>query len=182
MLLGAIDLKRTSKGVDDRDQCSMLKLPQFYQPQNIEHRPLWYNKVKGKTTVASAHRQNGFDFKQIDNEVKVISILPDLPDVIARRILHIDTWKEEHPLLGKFYTRLSNDEKVLYTAKIIKTWAEQNVLESDIKIPMSDLHRLQNIGLPYSDIIIDGIYKDMMQYVSAPSKIRCQNQSCSRTT
>lgn len=170
MLLGAMDLERTDQGIADRARCDIMKMPRFYQNDCASQRSSWYSTVRAKTSVASAHRQNGFDYRQLDSGVKVVSIVPDMASVIARRIMHIDTWPEQHPVLSKLYSKLSPEEKVRYTTKIIHQWTQANILDSDIKIPMSDLYQCREIGLGYSDKIIDDIYQDMRLYADTTSK------------
>ncbi len=165
MLLGAVALERSRTGVDKGDLPGILKTPDFYRSYTLESQHEWFDRLKKKTTVASAHRQNGFDFRILDPEVRVISIVPDLANVIAQRTIQIDHWKEEHPILSKFYANLSNDETVKYTEKIINKWATENILESDLKIPMSNLYQFEHLGLGYRKSIVDDIYNDMTCYV-----------------
>lgn len=164
MLLGAIPGARKN-GVVVHDMPGILKTPEFYCFDTFEKNQ-WLLKLKQKTSVASAHRQHGFDFRTLDPEIVVISIVPDRPEVIAKRTLSIDTWKEEHPLLSKFYLKLSDADKIKYTQKIVNQWAEINVLESDIKVPMSNLYQFENIGLGlgYNKSVIDDIYKNIETY------------------
>jgi hypothetical protein len=89
-------------------------------------------------------------------------------DIIARRIIAVDTWQEKHPILSKFMKKLTTEEKIKYTKKTIETWTGDNILDTDIKIPLSDLAQLKNLnlGLEYNQNIIDGIYDDMKKYVN----------------
>jgi len=138
MLLGRQNLQRGKKGVKTKLP-GWLKTPGYYSQTNTQQ--FYLDKVKRKCTVVSAHRQNGFDYTKLDSNIQVISIVPDRPDVLAKRILALDYWKEEHPVLGKLLHKLSFDEKVKYTQKTIESWAKQNILDSDLQIPMSDLYQ-----------------------------------------
>lgn len=162
MLLGAIPGARKN-GVVVHDMPGILKTPEFYRLE-ADQKNQWLQRLKSKTSIASAHRQYGFDFTTLDPDIVVISIVPDKPDVIARRTLSIDTWDEEHPLLSKYYSKLSDSDKIKYTQKIISQWADTNILDSDIKVPMSNLYYLETIGLGYNKSVIDDIYKNMKAY------------------
>jgi hypothetical protein len=168
MLAGHHVIRCESSGSIINELPDQLKYPSFYSPAQLEFQHTWYERAKKKSNILPAHRQYGFDFARFDKSATVISIIPDLVDVVARRTLAIDTWREEHPILSKFIRKLTDNEQIKYTKKTIEIWAEKNILDDDIKIPLSDLTQLKhlNLGLEYNQNVIDGIYIDMEKYAS----------------
>lgn len=168
MLAGHHDIQR------EKDSTIISKLPghlkptSFYSPAQCEFQHTWYEMAKQYSNILPAHRQYSFDFSKFDRQSVVISIIPDLSDIIARRIIAVDTWEEKHPILSKFIKKLTNEEKLKYIKKTIEQWTKNNILDSDIKIPLSELAQLKNLnlGLQYNQTIIDGIYDDMKKYVN----------------
>jgi len=168
MLAGYHTIQRESNGSIISKLPGQLKIPSFYDPSQLEFQHTWYERAKKKSNILPAHRQYGFNFARFDKTATVISIIPDLIDVVARRTLAIDTWKEKHPILSKFFHKLTDEEKIKYTKKTVEKWAKDNILDSDIKIPLSDFAQLKNLnlGLEYNQDVIDSIYIDMKKYVS----------------
>jgi len=146
----------------------ILKNPNAYKLIDVDFTIQTFFKTnKNKYVALPAHRQHGFDYKRLEKNCTVISIVPDLAEKIAARVMHIDTWKEEHPILSKLFDRLSTDEKIKYTAKTIVSWQEKNILSSDISILFSNLYKLKELDLPnYDESVIDDIYSDIERYAS----------------
>lgn len=168
MLAGQNDIPRNNDGTIVSRLPAFLKLPAFYNPSQFEFQHSWYKKAKEISNILPAHRQNNFNFNLLDPDSVVISIVPDLLDHVVRRVIAIDTWEEKHPILRKFLPKLSIEEKIKFTRKTMERWAEENILDSDIKIPLSDLSQLKNLnlGLNYNQDIINGVYNDMKKYAN----------------
>jgi hypothetical protein len=101
-----------------------------------------FNKFSNVSFI-SCHRQYGYDFRDLDPDVKVISIAMDRVDFLAKRLLEFHTTKFELNLMN---SPLKN--KVPYQDLVkaeYNKWAKTNILESDIKLNFSAMMNHQQV-------------------------------------
>jgi len=165
MLAGNFIYERSNNGIISHLP-GILKVPEFYDSTIDQQREIWKRLEDKKIFVIPAHRQRGFDYRLLCSDLKVISIVPDLNEPLARRVIAIDVWEEKNIVLKQLRNKLSLQEKVKYTANTIKKWADVNILDSDIKIPMSNLGKLQELNFSFNQTIINDLYTDLEQYKS----------------
>lgn len=87
----------------------------------------------------SCHRQQGFDFRQLDPDIKVISITQLIPDRVVDTHLVKRQMDLGNPLLNKLKSKLSQTEWKQLVEKDYNIWAKNNILESDTILEFSTM-------------------------------------------
>lgn len=145
-----------------------FKLLDFYQ-STVEQKQSLLSTLNPRLIV-SCHRQHQFDFGK-DNTV--ISIVLDEFHWIGRRYrdVHINQLGKTlaNPRLMQFQDKLSIEDLVVYD---YKQWAKHNILDSDIKLPISTLRNhdafksfCNKYNLAFVPARVDEILCDINKYV-----------------
>jgi hypothetical protein len=149
--------------------------PEFYSA-NLSDK-IYKDFLETKFDVVACHRQNKFNFEKLElPDVKVITIIVDdaVIDLLIKRFkkIHLDFRNKSlgNKLLDDM--RLARPElSSQLIALDYKKWANENCLDSDIKLHLSwvnDLNKIESFcqqhNLKYNKNWIENIKLDMLQY------------------
>lgn len=147
------------------DLSATFKQMDFYQ-QDAETKKQQLSQLPDD--IYSCHRQNQFDF----SPHRVVSVRLDISDFLPSRFrdVHVEQLKLafKNPLIEKFEKKLTFEQLVMFD---YKHWSRNNILPSDIELPMSLVHdklKFKNFCLrnnfDFNEEQVDELVSDMEKY------------------
>ena len=166
------------KRVNDLARCCFDKFiePVFYDLTYKHRYQDWIDCQKLNLIAVPCHRQNSFDFvKELDESVKIISIILDWDDFLGDRFKSIHLNDRNKFILDSRLKKILDLSPSHYKEIInadYKRWARTNCFNTDIKFNFSwifDMNKIEEFCLTNNvkfdqDWIID-IRKNLQQYV-----------------
>jgi len=146
-----------------------FKFPTFYS-MTLEEKVECWQKFSFNP-VTCCHRQQGFDFNEIE-PVQVISIRVNDRSWLHRRVikLHWNSFELNDTKLDKIRSQMPAEEHHKVVEFEYVKWAKENILSSDLVLDFELIHSdelagwCQDHGVSYDQSVIDLIKQDLKDY------------------